>query len=345
MWLGLMFAGFVPLPLLALAATGWIGFWPVLLYLTLFCGLMDESLGRKSGTESAVAQWLGRIIPTLLGLGHFALLLLAILTVSGATGLPDLTRWSGGVAFALFFGQISTANAHELIHRPGRFERRLGRLVFISLLFGHHVSAHLMVHHRHVATPLDPNTARRGEGVYRFLIRAWSGSFKAGLAGERQRLLTAGRRRRHFSNPYYDYLFGAIAVMALAAGLGGASGFFGWLAIAILAQIQLLLSDYVQHYGLQRRRLANGKFEPVAARHSWNAPHRFSAALMLNAPRHSDHHLNPSRAYPELRLPPKARAPRLPRSIPVMSVIALWPGLWRRIMDPRLAAVEREITR
>ena len=97
------------------------------------------------------------------------------------------------------------------------------------------------------------------------------------------------------------------------------------------------MSDYVQHYGLSRTKGPDGRFEPVAARHSWNAPHWFSSALMLNAPRHSDHHARPARPFPQLTLPDGA--PTLPRSLPVMACVALYPRLWRRVMDRRARAV------
>ncbi len=82
---------------------------------------------------------------------------------------------------------------------------------------------------------------------------------------------------------------------------------------------------------------ADGRHEPVGPRHSWDAPHFLSSLMMVNAPRHSDHHSHPSRAYPGLRLE-RAEAPRpmLPYSLPVMASIAMAPRLWRRVMDKRV---------
>jgi alkane 1-monooxygenase len=74
----------------------------------------------------------------------------------------------------------------------------------------------------------------------------------------------------------------------------------------------------------------------VGPQHSWNAPAWYSSAMMLNAPRHSDHHMRPSRAFPALKLTP-GTMPMLPRSLPVMAVLALVPPLWRRVMDRRVA--------
>ncbi|MBC7476986.1 MAG: fatty acid desaturase, partial [Pseudorhodobacter sp.] len=91
---------------------------------------------------------------------------------------------------------------------------------------------------------------------------------------------------------------------------------------------------YVQHYGLTRG-THDGKTAPVTAAHSWNAPQLFSSALMLNAPRHSDHHTHPARPYPGLRLPDNA--PMLPWPLPLACLVAMCPPLWRRRMDPLAA--------
>ena len=99
-------------------------------------------------------------------------------------------------ALGLFRGQVSNSNAHELIHASARLPRRIGTALYVSLLHGHHVSAHLRVHHPHVATPKDPNSAPRGMGFWQFLPRASLGEFRAGL-----RAANAQRRRAHQRPP------------------------------------------------------------------------------------------------------------------------------------------------
>ena len=287
---------------------------------------------------------------------HFALLLIGVPALAGgglagkglAGGGMDWPAldWpaalAAGLAMALYFGQVSHPNAHELIHRPGRWLRRLGAAIYVSLLFGHHVSAHLRVHHVHVATRRDPNSAPRGMGFWRFWGRAGPGSFRAGLRAE-----TAARRRRmrgradlragpDWRHPYVAWIGGALLCLGIAWALAGPAGVAIYLGLAIYAQAQILLADYVQHYGLRRAENGAGRAEPAGPRHSWNARPWASAAMMLNAPRHSDHHLNPGRVFPALRLDPAAM-PVLPYSMPVMAVIALWPPLWRRVMDPLVA--------
>lgn len=231
----------------------------------------------------------------------------------------------------LWLGQIAHPAAHELIHRSDRRLFRLGVAVYAALLIGHHASSHRLIHHRHVATRDDPATARRGEGFWRFALRAGVQGFWRGYAAE------AARGAR--VHPYAVYAVISLSALAVAAWAGGALGVAVWVGLALHAQVQIHLSDYVQHYGLVRRVLPDGRAEPVGAAHSWNSAHWLSSALLLNAPRHSDHHAHPARPYPALRM--AEEAPRLPWPLPLAALVALVPPVWRRLMAPHLAAVER----
>jgi alkane 1-monooxygenase len=141
-------------------------------------------------------------------------------------------------------------------------------------------------------------------------------------------------------NPYAWYLAGSLASLLAALWLGGTGGLLGVVLLSLLAQGQILMSDYIQHYGLSRQRLPNGRWEPVAARHSWNAPQGFTSYLMVNAPAHSDHHMHPDTPFDALVTP--GGAPVLPWSMPVMAVLATMPRRWRRVMDRRAARVMAE---
>ncbi|MBS8229043.1 alkane 1-monooxygenase [Vannielia litorea] len=329
-------ATLTPAALLSAGGTlggGWL--LAALLYLTLFSALIDQLLRRLGARPTPSTQpggWADTLSATL-ALAHFALLALGIAAISGTTGLAPWERVLAFFAFGLFFGQVSNSNAHELIHRSARPLRALGRWVYISLLFGHHASAHPKVHHRFVATPDDPNSARLNESYYRFAARAWVGSFRAGLAAEREMLARGGRPR--WRTPYIEYIAGAAALLALTALAFGPAGLAAHLGLAAYATAQLLMSDYVQHYGLTRSRRADGRYEPVSDAHSWNAPHVFSSLMMLHAPRHSDHHAHPGTRYPALTLP--SGAPMLPAPLPAMATLALLPRTWRRVMNPRVA--------
>ncbi|WP_333828970.1 alkane 1-monooxygenase [Pararhodobacter sp.] len=327
-------ASLTPALLLALGALfggGWL--LAALIHVTLFAFLMDRlvAIVPSEGAEFPAGD--GLLVA--LGLSQLALLPLGVWALT--TQLSG-TQWLAGfAAFGLWLGQIGNSAAHELIHRRSRALYQLGRWMFTAILFGHHTSSHRLVHHPHVASPADPNSPRRGQSYYGFLPRAWIGSFRAGLAAERALLARQAQGRRRL-NPYVVHVGGALAFMALAFATLGWKGLAVYLALAFHAQSQILMSDYVQHYGLRRQRRADGRLEPVSAAHSWNGGQWFSAAMMLNAPRHSDHHAHPARPYPQLRLP--EGAPMLPAPLPAMALVALVPPLWRRVMDPRVDEVQ-----
>lgn len=309
------------------------GGWPLaaLLYITVVTFFMDKITAMAAPSAPEGAEFpVGTTLSITLGIAHFPLLFGGIAVISLPDSLSISNKALTFLALSLYLGQVSNSNAHELIHKSNRWCRRLGTAVYASILFGHHVSAHLRVHHVHAATGSDPNSARLGESFYRFARRAWVGSFRAGLRAENRFRDNGPQKSLH---PFAIYAIGSGVSLGIAAVIGGFWGMFTLVGLACYAQLQLLLSDYVQHYGLLRKNLSSGKPEPVGPAHSWNAPNWFSSALMLNAPRHSDHHARPSRAFPLLELNPTSM-PTLPYSLPVMAVLALWPKAWRRVMDP-----------
>lgn len=327
-------ASFSPAVLLVLAGL-WGGAWPViaLIWITLFVWMADRWT-KVSLTASRDFKAKALKLNISLGLTQVALLPGLVWAMANAPWFDASGVLITLIAAGLYYGQVANSNAHELIHNGARGPRRLGVAIYCMLLFGHHASAHPLVHHVHVATDGDPNSARRGEGFWQFWPRAWIGSWRAGYVAETARRARKSPAPPSWSHPYVSYVLGSLCALFLGWLLGGWTGVGLWVALAAYAQMQLILSDYVQHYGLRRQIGADGRAEPVGPRHSWNAAPWFSGAMMLNAPRHSDHHAHPGRAFPELQLDPGM--PMLPRSLPVMGAIALVPPLWRRIMDRRV---------
>lgn len=330
-----VFATFAIVALLLMGAVfGGIWVWLGLLYITVFAYGFDRLTpifmqNAEADTEFPASNQLS----TALALAHLVVIAVVVYALAHNDALTTLQKVVLFCATSLFAGQIGHPNAHELIHRPNRSLRRLSKAVYMSILMGHHASAHPLVHHVHVGTSNDPVSAPKGRGFWRFFGKAWIGSYRKGYAAESKRHKGQGL------HPYTRYHIGAAAVLLGAFAIAGVSGVVFWALIGLYAQLQIFLSDYVQHYGLRRKMFENGKLEPVGPQHSWNTPHRFSGAMMLNAPRHSDHHTHPGRHYPELQLIGD-QMPMLPYSLPMMAVIALMPPLWRKIMDPRVALWE-----
>ena len=333
-------AALTPFWLLCVAVPmGGVWVWAVFLYMGVFTAVLDQfvPMVMPDAPEGAEFPAADALLVTL-GLAHLLALPLVTWAIAGPSGLAFWERGLLGLAAGQWFGQVSNPCAHELIHRGHRGLYALGVVVYATMLFGHHASAHRLVHHRHAASLDDPNTARLGESFYQFWPRAWAGSFHKGWQAETARHM--GKTGLH---PYAAY--GLISALSLVLGfaIAGLAGVAVWLALAVYGHSQLLLADYVQHYGLLRETLPSGKLEPVSEKHSWNAPHWFSSALMLNAPRHSDHHAHPARAYPALRLPARSDAPYLPYPLPLSCTLALAPKRWRRLMARRLDAWQNRL--
>jgi alkane 1-monooxygenase len=319
-----------PAVLIALGAiSGGVWVLAAFLYMILLSAVLDLAINAvlPDGTD---AEFPGETaLSVVLVAAHFGALALTLIALSGP--MPLAEKAALFVAMGLFAGQISNSNAHELIHKRNRLLHRLGMWVYISLLYGHHTSTHVLIHHVAVATDGDPNSAPKGRSFYRFVPAAWGRTFRLGYQAEAQRLIRANRPK--WRHPYVTYLLGAALCIALAGVIGNV---WWYLALAAYAQVQLLLSDYIQHYGLRRKINDLGKAEPVANDHSWNSPHWLASAMMLNAPRHSDHHVSPMRSFGQLR---QTDGPQWPYPLPVMATIALFPPLWRRVMHRQMRAL------
>ncbi len=256
--------------------------------------------------------------------------------------VPDAAHLSALEKIVLFFGlgvitgTVGINYSHELMHQKNKWERWMGDLLLAMVLYSHFRSEHLLVHHRHVGTPRDTVTARYNEGFHRFFARVLPGSLKSAFAAEKAMQARKDRPWTDPGNPFFRYwaLQGVMLVLALV--LGGWVGLLLFVWQAFIAIWQLELVNYVEHYGLTRKHLGDGKYEHVKPQHSWNAAHKASNWLLINLQRHSDHHYKPDRRFPLLQTYTEADAPQLPYGYPLMTMAAMVPPLWRRVMNRRV---------
>ncbi len=269
---------------------------------------------------------------------QFALLFGLIWYVTG----PGDAYLSALETIVLFFGvgvitgTVGINYSHELMHQKDRGERFLGDVLLSMVLYSHFRSEHLQVHHRHVGTPRDPVTARYNEGFHRFFPRVLIGSLKFAFKAEKAMLARKGLPWTDLSNPFFRYWALQAFMLLLAILIGGWAGLFLFLWQAFVAVWQLELVNYVEHYGLTRKHLGEGKYEHVKPQHSWNAAHKASNWLLINLQRHSDHHYKPDRRFPLLQNYGVDEAPQLPYGYPIMTMAAMVPPVWRRVMNPRV---------
>ena len=233
-------------------------------------------------------------------------------------------------------GTIGINYSHELMHQRNKTERFLADFLLGMVMYSHFRSEHLLVHHRHVGTPRDTVTARYNEGFHRFYPRVLLESLTSAFHAEKNMLARKRLPWTDPSNPFFKYCAMQSAFLLLALLLGGWSGLGLFLVQAGVAIWQLELVNYIEHYGLTRKHLGGGKYEHVQPRHSWNASHKASNWLLINLQRHSDHHYKPDRRFPVLQTYGASDAPQLPYGYPVMTMAAMVPPLWRRIMNPRV---------
>ena len=247
-----------------------------------------------------------------------------------------LSPW-GFTALAVTAGLASGLGintGHELGHKKSQLERVLARIVLAVPAYGHFAVEHNRGHHRYVATPQDPASSRMGESIYRFALREMPGGVSRAWQSERERLARKGSSVFSLHNEILQsYAITALLQVSLLLALG-------WLMLPFLmlhnffAWWQLTSANYIEHYGLKRTLLENGRYERCQPWHSWNSNHLLSNLLLFHLQRHSDHHAHPTRRYQCLRN--FADLPTLPNGYYGMFVLAYLPPLFFYVMDRRL---------
>lgn len=273
-----------------------------------------------------------RILPRLTVPIHFASLVFCAWWV----GTHSLAWWQF-LAIALSLGVVNGLainTGHELGHKKEAIDRWLAKIVLSVVGYGHFFIEHNKGHHRDVATPDDPATSRMGESIYKFALREIPGAFMRAWHLEKNRLQRRGKSVWNLDNeilqpllitvPLYAgliYLYGPIMLLFLPIQAA-----WGWWI--------LTSANYIEHYGLLREMLPNGKYEKCQPRHSWNSNHQASNLILFHLQRHSDHHAHPARRYQSLRN--FDDLPQLPTGYGGMFGVVFFPPLFRRLMDHRV---------
>ena len=252
------------------------------------------------------------------------------------TTSQPLSWWAFTVlaAFTGITAGLAINTGHELGHKNSKFEKMLAKIVLAVPAYGHFTIEHNRGHHKYVATFNDAASSRMGESIYRFAIREIPGSFRSAWNIEKERLNSRGRPAWHPNNSILQsYALTATLSVLLFLALG-------WKVIPfllihnLLAYWQLTSANYIEHYGLLRKRGDDGHLERCEPHHSWNSNHILSNLALFHLERHSDHHANPLRRYQSLRH--YDDLPRLPNGYFGMYVMAYIPWLWFFVMDKRL---------
>jgi alkane 1-monooxygenase len=323
----------------AVALTGFAGFWllgPVLVFVGL--PLLDFAVGvDATNPPDSVLKFLEQD-------RYYRWCTYVFIPIQYAGLVFACWLWSGGdlsvldsLGLALTVGVVgglAINTAHELGHKRASSERWLSRVALAQTGYGHFFIEHNRGHHVRVATPEDPASSRLGESFWAFLPRTVAGSLRSAWGLEAARLDRLGKS--HWG-PHNDVLgawamtVGLFAVLAIVFG----PVVLPFLLIQAAVGFSLLeVVNYLEHYGLLRGKREDGRYERCLPEHSWNSNNVASNVLLYHLQRHSDHHANPTRRYQALRH--VEEAPQLPTGYAGMIVLAWFPPLWRRVMDPRL---------
>ncbi len=332
-----------------LPAAAWLGArsgqqdamaWFPLFFLFVLLPLADFALGHDPGNPPGDAatqlegdRWFRALtllaLPVQLGVLAWSMhhVVTAGLAAHGVVGWCLSQGIVGGV--------LAINVAHELIHKDTRLEQLAGGLLLTSVGYHGFKIEHLRGHHVHVSTPADASSARFGQSLWHFLPRAlWRNSANAWRL-EAARLARLGKS---WLDPGNELLRWTALWLAMAAAAGawlGAAGVAFFVAQGFFAACALEIINYIEHYGLERARGADGRFERTTHLHSWNSDYALSNLFLFHLQRHSDHHAAPKRRYQALLH--HADSPQLPGGYAAMFVLAMFPPLWFRLVDRRVA--------
>tara|TARA_R110000868_G_scaffold202220_1_gene449777 strand:+ start:21243 stop:22382 length:1140 start_codon:yes stop_codon:yes gene_type:complete len=252
----------------------------------------------------------------------------------------DAWSWIGQLGWVLSVGtvtgSIGITVAHELIHKDPSLEQNAGGLLLAAVCYGGFKIEHVRGHHVHVSTPEDASSARYGQSLYAFLPQAYKHNFLNAWKLEAERLKRKHLPTLHWRNELIGwYAVSALFLIAFSLTLGWLGALF-FLAQSAVAFTLLEIVNYVEHYGLHRRKLENGRYERTNPTHSWNSNYLLTNLFLFHLQRHSDHHAHAKRRYQVLRH--FDDSPQLPNGYAGMVLLALFPPLWRAVMDPRVRA-------
>lgn len=234
----------------------------------------------------------------------------------------------------LLCGVFGINVGHELGHRVNVFEQTLAKALLLTSLYMHFFTEHNKGHHKRVATPEDPSSARFGEMIYLFYFRTIIFSYLSAwhIANDEQR--KKGKPVFSLRNEMIQFHLIQVLFVAAIYWKFGTMVTLYYLAAALIGIVLLETVNYIEHYGLSRKATGDGKYERALPEHSWNSDHVIGRLMLFELSRHSDHHYLASRKYQVLRH--HDNSPQMPTGYPGMMLLSLLPPLWFSVMNKKI---------
>ena len=229
---------------------------------------------------------------------------------------------------------VAINTAHELSHKSGKLEHYLSHLCLAPTGYNHFRIEHPYGHHRRVATPEDPASSQLGETFWQFWPRSVIGSFKSAIEIEERRLERKGKKFWSLDNELIHSWAMSAAYHAVMLKFFGRRIILMQITQSFCGITLFEAVNYMEHYGLKRKDVGNGKYARTMPEHSWNNNSMFSNVLLYQLQRHSDHHAYPTRSFQSLRH--YENVPQLPAGYASMVLPALIPKWWSKLMDERV---------
>lgn len=316
---------------------GLLAFTPVLVFfaiIPLMEHLLPQDNTNLSDSEKEVVSndpfydWLlYSLVPV--QLGFLVWFLIDLSTAENTVVLVGRT-----ISMGVMCGVVGINVGHELGHRLNRFEQFLGEILLTTSLENHFLPYHNRGHHHNVATPEDPATARKNEPVYLFWIRSHFGSYFQAWQIEIQRMKIISKPIFSLNNRMVLYTLMNLSVCVSIFLFLGTRELFLFLLVAGIGILLLETVNYIEHYGLLRKKRENGAYDRVRRIHSWNSNHILGRVILFELSRHSDHHYKADRPYQLLET--HDESPIMPSGYPGMMILSLIPPLFFKIMNPRI---------
>ena len=264
-------------------------------------------------------------IPIVFGIFFFSLEKLAL-----ASSVYDIIGIILSASIVMATNGINVG--HELGHRKSLIARTCSKLLYLPCQYMHFYIEHNFGHHINVATPEDPATARYKQTVYSFWITSVIRTYVS--AWEIQLKLLKVSKRGFFSIKN-DMIFYTLFQLSFLVFIYYNFGLYLTLLSIVMSIVSFLFLEtinYVEHYGLLRKKEPSGRYERVKPHHSWNSNHTIGRIVLYELTRHSDHHFKSSKKYQVLES--LDECPHLPHGYPTSILISLIPPLWFSIMNP-----------
>ena len=140
---------------------------------------------------------------------------------------------------SLFVGILGTVPGHELVHRKNKFDLFIGNWLLAFSWDCTFAIEHVQGHHRDVCLDEDPASAKRGENIYLFILRATLQEQKSGWKIESARLR---KRKIKFFSIQNRMIVGYVRSLILTVAafiFGGLFGVLSFLLCAFFAKVLL----------------------------------------------------------------------------------------------------------